>query len=158
MHVLIMLALVPDLITGSICLKSPLSITGIPPMTSLFWPYILQIPVKGLKHRLVEHWGFINYDGMTILDKPRKCCSHLIEQKDYSVLVMSRGTLKVLWTVLPPVSNVAAKPLLAVSIAIFRSDLLESIVSIKNVFPQPPGALMKKTCLSVCSEPLVRMW
>ena len=52
--------------------------------------------------------------------------------------------MKVARTVLPPVSNVAVKPLLAVSIAIFRSDLIvESIVSIKNVFAQPPGASKK---------------
>ena len=52
---------------------------------------------------------------------------------------MLRGTLNVLWTILPPGRRVAASPVLAVAKKIL-ARWEAKMVSIKNVLPQPPGA------------------
>ncbi|GFO30238.1 hypothetical protein PoB_005674300 [Plakobranchus ocellatus] len=61
-----------------------------------------------------------------------------------SVIMTFRGTLNVLWTVRPSRSRVAAKPLLAVAMAILPCDLCDaSNVYIRKFLTQPPGASKK---------------
>ena len=65
----------------------------------------------------------------------------LMLQIGMSMAYKSKGILKVLCKVQPPVNNVAAIPLDAVANAIFPSDRsFASNKLIKNVLPVPPGA------------------
>ena len=65
----------------------------------------------------------------------------LMLQIGMSMAYKSRGILKVLCKVQPPVNNVAAIPLDAVANAILPSDRsFARIRLIKNVLPVPPGA------------------
>ncbi|KAL4555737.1 hypothetical protein LXL04_038365 [Taraxacum kok-saghyz] len=124
-------ALVPRLMTGKTCLKSP-------PKTSIF-------PPNG---RLLPDMSCIVRSSASI------ACRLAIEASSHMITFASRRILNLERAVLPPGMLFAATPEVAVAIAIKpRARILANNALYKKVFLVPPGPSTKNTpgiCPSTC--------